>query len=59
MFKKIVHWLGARAKEPSTYAGLAVVAAGLGFPQAVPLIKAAGLVVGGGLVAHQEPTPAD
>lgn len=54
MIKKVLRWLGKRARERSTYAGLAAVAAGVGFPAAGPVISAIGMIVGGGLVAHQE-----
>lgn len=55
--KKVFNWIGKRAKEPSTYTGLAIIAGVAGFPgAAVALGKigaAAGLILGGGLIAHQ------
>lgn len=55
MLKKIGKWLGARAKERSTYTGVAIVASVLGAQKLGVQIdqvgQAVGLIVGGGLVA--------
>ena len=57
MFKKIASWIGKRAKERSTYAGVAVIASMLGADKVGMQIdqvgQAVGLIVGGGLMASQ------
>lgn len=57
MLKKILNWLGKRAKERSTYAGVAVVASMLGADklgmQIDQIGQAVGLIIGGGLMASQ------
>lgn len=57
MAQKIIKWVGKRAKERSTYAGLAVIASMLGAHQLGMQIdqvgQAIGLIVGGGLVGMQ------
>lgn len=57
MFKKVLNWLGKRAKERSTYAGAAVIASMLGADKVGMQIdqigQAIGLIVGGGLMASQ------
>jgi len=59
MFKKAGKWFGKRAKERSTYAGVAVIASMLGAHQLGVQIdqigQAVGLIVGGGLIATQRP----
>lgn len=54
--KKILKWLSARAKEPSTYAGVAVIASIAGAPEVGQKIGQVGsalaLILGGGLIAH-------
>lgn len=55
--KKITKWLGKRAKERSTYTGVAIVASILGAEklgvQIDQIGQAVGLIVGGGLIASQ------
>lgn len=55
--KKITAWLGKRAKERSTYTGVAIVASILGAEklgvQIDQIGQAVGLIVGGGLIASQ------
>lgn len=55
-FKKITRWIGRRAKERSTYAGLATIATIAGAEKLGVQIDqvgiAASLILGGGLVAH-------
>lgn len=55
--KKITKWLGKRAKERSTYAGVAVIASLLGAHEVGVQIdqigQAVGLIVGGGLIGAQ------
>jgi hypothetical protein len=57
MAKKIINWVGARAKERSTYAGLALICSMLGAHQLGMQIdqigQAVGLIVGGGLIGMQ------
>ena len=57
MFKKIGKWFGKRAKERSTYAGVAVIASMLGAHQLGMQIdqvgQAVGLIIGGGLIGTQ------
>ena len=57
---KALAYVAKRAKEPSTYAGLALIAVLVGKPELADTIgkvgQIAGLVLGGGLVAHQEVT---
>ena len=57
MFKKAGKWFGKRAKERSTYAGVAVIASMLGAHQLGMQIdqigEAVGLIIGGGLIATQ------
>ena len=59
MFRKAKNWLGKRAKERSTYAGVAVIASMLGAHELGMQIdqigQAVGLIVGGGLIASQSP----
>ena len=54
---KVFKWLGKRAKERSTYAGVAVVASALGAHklgvQVDQIGQIVGLVVGGGLMGAQ------
>jgi len=54
MAKKVGHWIVKRAKERSTYAGLAVIASMLGASRLGMQIdqvgQAVGLIVGGGLI---------
>lgn len=55
--KKVTKWLGQRAKERSTYAGVAVIASMLGAHklgvQIDQIGQAVGLIVGGGLIGTQ------
>ncbi|NBR33025.1 MAG: hypothetical protein EBS87_11805 [Sphingomonadaceae bacterium] len=57
MLKKIAKWAGKRAKERSTYAGVAIVATVLGADklgmQIDQIGQAVGLIVGGGLIGSQ------
>ena len=57
MLKKIGKWAAKRAKERSTYTGIAVVASVLGAHklgvQIDQIGQAVGLIVGGGLMASQ------
>ena len=50
--RKILQWMGARAKEPTTWTGLAVIAVSFGADArlAGDLAHGVGLVVGGALV---------
>lgn len=62
--KKAGKFLALRIKEPSTYAGLAIVATAVGLPGVALVIGkvgvAAGLILGGGLVAmSQHPSDDD
>jgi len=54
---KVVKWLGKRAKERSTYAGVAVIVSALGAQklgvQIDQIGQAVGLIVGGGLIGTQ------
>jgi len=54
---KAIKWLGDRAKERSTYAGLAVIALIAGKPDLADTIgqvgQAVGLIVGTTLVVHR------
>ena len=54
--KKILGWLVRKAKEPSTYAGIAVTATIIGKPDLAHTIgqigQAVALILGGGLIAH-------
>ena len=53
---KALSWLVKRAKEPTTYVGLGVVATAIGKPELANAIgqygQAAVLILGGGLIAH-------
>lgn len=55
--KKITKWLGKRAKERTTYTGVAIVASMLGAHklgvQIDQIGQAVGLILGGGLIATQ------
>lgn len=57
MAQKIIKWVSKRAKERSTYAGLAVIASMLGAQrlgiQIDQIGQAVGLIVGGGLIGTQ------
>jgi len=57
MLKKAGKWLGKRAKERSTYTGVAVIASILGAEklgvQIDQIGQAVGLIVGGGLIGTQ------
>jgi len=57
MSKKVTNWIVKRAKERSTYAGLAVIASILGANRLGMQIdqvgQAVGLIVGGGLIGTQ------
>ena len=57
MAQKIIKWVSNRAKERSTYAGLAVIASMLGANhlgmQIDQIGQAVGLIVGGGLIGMQ------
>lgn len=57
MLKKVSKWLGKRAKERTTYTGVAIVATILGAErlgmQIDQIGQAVGLIVGGGLMAGQ------
>ena len=57
MAKKVTNWIVKRAKERSTYAGLAVIASILGANRLGMQIdqvgQAVGLIVGGGLIGTQ------
>lgn len=57
MAKKVANWVVKRAKERSTYAGLAVIASMLGASRLGMQIdqvgQAVGLIVGGGLIGSQ------
>lgn len=57
MVKKTVGWLKSRAKEPSTYTGLAIIASVMGAHklgmQIDQIGQAVGLVIGGGLIGTQ------
>lgn len=57
MAKNIGKWIGKRAKERSTYTGLAIVASILGANKLGMQIdqvgQAVGLILGGGLMASQ------
>lgn len=50
--RKILQWVGARAKEPTTWTGLAVIAVSFGADPRIAgdLAHGVGLVVGGALV---------
>lgn len=54
--KNVLNWFVRKAKEPSTYAGIAVAATIVGKPDLANTIgqvgQAVGLIVGGGLIAH-------
>lgn len=58
---KALKWLVQRAKEPSTYIGIATVAVIVGKPELANTIgqigQAVGLIVGGGLMAYPANTP--
>jgi hypothetical protein len=51
--RKLLAWIIARAKEPSTWTGLAVIAGTLGVDagRALTVAQGVGLIVGGALVA--------
>jgi hypothetical protein len=55
LFKALGRWIGARAKEKSTWLGAATLAASVattvGHPEIAALIKVGLAAVGGGLVA--------
>ena len=57
MWSKIKNWLLRRAKERSTYAGVAIIASTLGADKLGMQIdqvgQAVSLIVGGGLMASQ------
>lgn len=57
MAKKVIRWVAKRAKERSTFAGLAVIASMLGAHklgvQIDQIGQAVGLIVGGGLIGTQ------
>lgn len=57
MLKNVGKWLGKRAKERSTYAGVAIIASALGANKLGVQIdqfgQAVGLIVGGGLIGTQ------
>lgn len=59
--KKIFGWIKKRAKEPSTWTGLAAIATVAGLPGVAGVIGQAGtmavMVLGGGLIATQKPDP--
>jgi len=59
--KKILAWLLARVKEPSTYAGAAGVAVIVGKPDLADTIGQLGqaivLITGGGLMAYAHTSP--
>lgn len=55
MLKKIGRWLAKRAKEKSSWAGIAVAAAALGLDksgQVAQLAQVGSLIFAGGLIAH-------
>ena len=62
-FSKIVRFIKKRAKEKSTYVGLAAVATALGAPHVGAVIDqystAALLILGSGLVHLDSTTPSD
>lgn len=55
---KVLKWIGRRAKERTTYAGVAVIASALGAQklgmQIDQIGQAVGLIVGGGLIGTQK-----
>ena len=55
---KVLKWIGRRAKERTTYAGIAVIASALGAQklgvQIDQIGQAVGLIVGGGLIGTQK-----
>jgi hypothetical protein len=55
MLKKVTGWLGKRAKEKSTYTGVAIIATVLGADKLGVTIDQVGtavtMIVGGGLIA--------
>lgn len=57
MLKKVSHWLVSRAKERSTYAGLAVILSMFGADhlgmQIDQIGQAIAMIVGGGLIGAQ------
>lgn len=57
MLKKVGKWFGRRAKERSTYAGVAIIVSALGARELGVQIdqvgQAVGLIVGGGLIGTQ------
>ena len=55
----IVNWMLARARESSTWAGLAMIAVAMGSDpmQAHALAQAISLVIGGGLIAATPAVP--
>lgn len=57
--RKVLRWMGARAKEPTTWTGVAVIAATLGADPhtATNLAHGAALIVGGALVGVQARDP--
>lgn len=52
---KVLKWLGARAKERSTYTGIAIIAGVVGAPkfgvQVDQIGQAVAMIAGGGLMA--------
>jgi hypothetical protein len=59
-FKALLKWLGARAKEKSTWIGAATIAATF-VPQLTPVLQGVGQVVGlvfGGAMVAATTTPA-
>jgi len=57
MLKKVGKWFGRRAKERSTYAGVAIIVSALGARELGVQIdqvgQAVSLIVGGGLIGTQ------
>lgn len=60
---KVFNWIVKRAKEPSTYVGLGVIATAVGKPEIANAIgqygQAAVLILGGGLIAHPNTLPVE
>jgi len=54
---KVLKWVGKRAKERTTYAGIAVIASAFGAQklgvQIDQIGQAVGMIVGGGLIGTQ------
>lgn len=59
--KKVLGWVFARAKEPTTYMGLAVIAGAVGAPEVGVVVGKVGtglaMVLGGGMIAHPSSPP--